>query len=127
MSIQPLGDRVIVKPNPAPVEEKTESGIHLPINRRQQAQYSEGTVVAVGPGRFSEQMTMMVPVAAVATLSAAPPPAEPGTERTVVSPGIKVGDKILYSFGGIEVKFDGEDCLLLDERSILAINSGDGS
>ena len=91
----PIGDRVVVKPEPE--EEKTKSGIVLPDTAKEKPQ--EGTVIAVGPGRVLDS-GQRVPLE------------------------VKVGDKIIYSkYGGTEVKIDGEEYIILNERDILAIKS----
>ena len=80
ISIKPLEDRVVVKTNEA--EQKTASGLVIPDTAQEKPQ--EGTVVAVGPGRFDDGVR--VPM------------------------DIKVGDVVLYSkYGGTEVKASGEE------------------
>jgi chaperonin GroES len=92
MKLQPLGDRVIVKPSEG--EEKTKSGIVLPETAKEKPQ--EGEVIAVGSGRYEEGKRVPLEV--------------------------KQGDKIIYSkYGGTEVKVEGEEYLILSERDILAI------
>ena len=91
--IKPLGDRVVIKVLER--EEKTKSGIVLPDTAKEKP--SEGKVVAVGTGKVLEN-GQRVPL------------------------DVKAGDKIIFSkYGGTEVKFDGEDFLILSERDILAI------
>jgi chaperonin GroES len=91
-SIEPLEDRVVVKPGEE--EETTVSGIVIPDTAKEKPQ--EGEVVAVGPGRF-----------------------EDGNR---VPMDVKVGDRVLYSkYGGTEVKVEGEEYLVLSARDILAI------
>ena len=91
----PIGDRVVVKPEPE--EEKTKSGIVLPDTAKEKPQ--EGTVVAVGPGKVLDN-GQRVPLE------------------------VKVGDRIIYAkYGGTEVKVDGEEYMILSERDILAIKS----
>ncbi len=91
--LTPLGDRVVVKPEPG--EEKTRSGIVLPDSAKEKSQ--EGTVVAVGFGRFLEN-GQKVPIE------------------------VKVGDKVIYSkYGGTEVKIEDEEYIILQERDILAV------
>jgi chaperonin GroES len=92
MSLKPLEDRIVVKPGEE--EETTVSGIVIPDTAKEKPQ--EGSVIAVGPGRF-----------------------EDGTR---VPLDVKVGDKVIYSkYGGTEVKLDGEDHLILSARDVLAI------
>jgi len=91
----PLGDRIIIKPQPA--EEKTKSGIVLPDTAKERPQ--EGTVVAVGWGRYLDN-GQKVPLE------------------------VKVGDKVIYSkYGGSEVKFEGVEYVILPEKDILSIIS----
>jgi chaperonin GroES len=91
-SLEPLDDRVVVKPGEE--EEMTVSGIVIPDTAKEKPQ--EGEVVAVGPGRFEDGARVPMDV--------------------------KVGDRILYSkYGGTEVKIEGEEHLVLSARDILAI------
>jgi chaperonin GroES len=94
MNIQPLGDRVVVKP--LKEEEITASGIVLPdtIDKDKKA---EGEVVAVGPGKVLES-----------------------GERSQME--VKVGDRILFEkWGGEEVKIDGEEYKIISQEKILAV------
>lgn len=92
MNIKPLADRVIIKA--LPMEEKTKSGIIMPDTAKEKPQ--EGEVVAVGPGKM-----------------------EKGAR---VALDVKTGDRVIYSkYAGTEVKFDGEEYLILKESDILAI------
>ena len=92
VKLQPLADRVVVKPSEK--EEKTKSGIYLPDTAREKPQ--EGKVIAVGPGRLSED-----------------------GKRIVMD--VKVGDVVLYAkYGGTEIKIDDEDLIILRESDILA-------
>ena len=92
MNVKPLEDRVIVKPLEA--EEKTAGGIIIPDNAKEKPQ--KGKIVAVGPGKFSDQGKKI--------------------EMTV-----KEGDTVLYGkYSGTEVKIDGEDYLIVRESDILA-------
>ena len=91
-NLEPLEDRIVVKPGEA--EETTVSGIVIPDTAKEKPQ--EGEVVAVGPGRF-----------------------EDGTR---VPLDVKVGDKVIYSkYGGTEVKVEGDEYLILSARDVLAI------
>jgi chaperonin GroES len=90
-NLKPLEDRIVVKPGDE--EETTVSGIVIPDTAKEKPQ--EGTVVAVGPGRF-----------------------EDGTR---VPLDVSVGDKVIYSkYGGTEVKVEGEEYLVLSARDVLA-------
>jgi chaperonin GroES len=92
--LKPLEDRIVVKPGEE--EEKTVSGIVIPDTAKEKPQ--EGTVVAVGPGRFNED----------------------GDERIPLD--IEVGDTVIYSkYGGTEVKVEGEEYLILSARDVLAV------
>ena len=91
-SLKPLEDRIVVKQGEG--EETTVSGIVIPDTAKEKPQ--EGTVVAVGPGRF-----------------------EDGTR---VPLDVKVGDTVLYSkYGGTEINHSGKDLLILTSRDVLAI------
>ncbi|NLJ34873.1 MAG: co-chaperone GroES [candidate division WS1 bacterium] len=93
--LQPLNDRVLVKPLDA--EEKSAGGIILPQTAQERPR--EGKVVAVGPGRMLDS-----------------------GDRQAMS--VKVDDVIVYTeYGGTEVKVDGEEYLLVDEGSILAVKA----
>ncbi len=94
MKIQPLSDRVLVKPL-AP-ESKTKGGILLPDTAKEKPQ--EGEIVAVGKGKILENGTLQ-------------------------SLEVKVGDKVLYGkYSGNEItNKDGEELLMMREEDILAI------
>jgi chaperonin GroES len=93
MSLQPLEDRIVVRPGDA--EETTVSGLVIPDTAKEKPQ--QGEVIAVGPGRRSEQTGELIPV------------------------DVSVGDVVLYSkYGGTEVTVDGEDFLVLSSRDVLA-------
>jgi chaperonin GroES len=94
MNIKPLDDRIVVKANEA--EEKTASGLVIPDTAKEKPQ--QGSVLAVGPGRRSEQTGEIIPL------------------------DVKVGDTVVYSkYGGTEITVDGEDLLILSGRDILAV------
>jgi len=91
-ALQPLADRVLVKP--IEQEQQTKSGIFLPDTAKEKPQ--EGEVLAVGPGKMSDD-----------------------GKRIVMD--VKVGDLVLYAkYGGTEIKVDGEDLMILREADILA-------
>jgi chaperonin GroES len=93
MSLQPLDDRIVVRPSEA--EEKTASGLVIPDTAKEKPQ--QGEVLAVGPGRRAENTGGLIPR------------------------DIKVGDKVVYSkYGGTEITIDGEDLLILTGRDVLA-------
>ncbi|MCX5707454.1 MAG: co-chaperone GroES [Candidatus Omnitrophica bacterium] len=94
MKIQPLGDRVVVKPLEA--EAKTKGGIILPENAKEKPQ--QGEIMAVGKGKTLEN-------------------------GTVSALEVKVGDKVLYGkYSGNEITTkDGEELLIMKEEDILAI------
>ena len=91
--IKPLGDRVLVEP--AEEAEVKKGGIIIPDSAKEKP--IEGRVKAVGKGKI-------------------------GDDGKTVKLEVKVGDKVLYSkYGGTEVKFDGDDFLLMREDDVLAI------
>ena len=93
MNLKPLDDRIVVKANEA--EEVRASGLVIPDTAKEKPQ--QGTVLAVGPGRRSEQSGEIIPL------------------------DVKVGDTVVYSkYGGTEITIDGEDLLILAGRDILA-------
>ncbi|WP_299300225.1 co-chaperone GroES [uncultured Brachybacterium sp.] len=93
VSIKPLEDRVVVKPLEA--EQTTASGLVIPDTAKEKPQ--EGEVVAVGAGRFDDN-GQRVPM------------------------DVEVGDKVVFSkYGGTELKYGGEEFLVLGARDILAI------
>jgi len=93
MSLQPLEDRIVVKPGDA--EETTVSGLVIPDTAKEKPQ--QGEVLAVGPGRRSEQTGELIPV------------------------DVATGDVVLYSkYGGTEILVDGDDLLVLSSRDVLA-------
>jgi len=93
INLKPLADRVIIKPSEA--EEKTKGGIILPDTAKEKP--IEGTVVAIGPGKTSD-------------------------DGKIVKPEVKVGDKVLYGkYSGTEVSVEGEEYLIMRESDIFAI------
>ena len=94
MSIQPLGDRILVKALEA--EEKTRGGIVLPDTAKEKPQ--EGKVIAVGKGKLLD-------------------------DGSIKALEVKVGDKILYAkYGGTEITTKkGEEYLILREEDVLAV------
>ena len=94
MKLQPLEDRIVVRT--AEAEETTVSGLVIPDTAKEKPQ--QGEVLAVGPGKRSEQTGELVPI------------------------DIAVGDQVVYSkYGGTEITVDGEDLLILNGRDVLAI------
>ena len=93
VAIKPLEDRILVQANEA--ETTTASGIVIPDTAKEKPQ--EGTVLAVGPGRVDDNGNR-VPV------------------------DVSVGDTVIYSkYGGTEVKYQGEEYLVLSARDVLAV------
>ena len=93
VSIKPLEDRIVIKQVEA--ETTTASGLVIPDTAKEKPQ--EGVVEAVGPGRIDDNGNR-VPL------------------------DVSVGDKVLYSkYGGTEVKYAGEDYLVLSARDVLAV------
>ena len=91
--LKPLEDRIVVKPLEA--EQVTASGLVIPDTAKEKPQ--EGKVLAVGPGRFDDK-GVRIPV------------------------DVQVGDVVLYSkYGGTEVKYSGEEYLVLSARDVLAV------
>ena len=92
VAIKPLEDRVVVKPLDA--EQTTAYGLVIPDTAKEKPQ--EGTVLAVGHGRFENGNRLPLDV--------------------------KEGDVVLYSkYGGTEVKYGGDDLLVLSARDVLAV------
>ena len=95
VSLQPLEDRIVVKPSEG--EEMTASGLVIPDTAKEKPQ--EGEVLAIGPGRVDDNGNR-VPL------------------------DVKVGDKVIFSkYGGTEVKYTGEELLILSARDVLAVVS----
>jgi chaperonin GroES len=93
MKMKPLADRVVIKPSPA--DEKTKGGIILPDTAKEKPVVGE--VVAVGPGKFSD-------------------------DGKKISMEVKVGDKVLYGkYSGTEVTYDGVEYLIMREADIFAV------
>jgi len=93
--IEPLGDRVVIKP--LPKEEVSKGGIVLPDTVKEKPQ--EGEIIAVGPGKLSE-------------------------DGKRIAMEVKVGDKVIYSkYAGTEFKLDDEEVIILRENDILAKRS----
>jgi chaperonin GroES len=90
--IEPLGDRVVIKPTPK--EEVSKGGIVLPDTAKEKPQ--EGKIIAVGPGRLTE-------------------------DGKRIAMDVKKGDKVIYSkYAGTEFKLDGEELIIMREGDILA-------
>jgi chaperonin GroES len=86
--MKPLADRVLIEPTPA--EEKTSSGLIIPDTAKEKP--LKGTVVAAGPGKTDEPMT------------------------------VKVGDSVIYGqYSGTEIKLDGKNYLIMREADIYGI------
>jgi len=95
VSIKPLEDRIVIKQVEA--EQVTSSGLVIPDTAKEKPQ--EGEVVAVGPGRIDDNGNR-VPL------------------------DVAEGDVVIFSkYGGTEVKYDGQEYLLLNARDILAVVS----
>lgn len=96
VNIRPLGDRVLVQRVEA--EEKTAGGILLPESAKEKPK--EGRIIAVGDGKQLDN-----------------------GERSTFS--VKVGDRILFtSYAGTEIKYEGEDYLIMHESDILGVIGG---
>jgi chaperonin GroES len=93
VSIKPLEDRIVVRPMAA--EQVTASGLVIPDTAQEKPQEAE--VIAVGPGRVDDKGTR-IPV------------------------DVAVGDTVIFSkYGGTELKYGGEEYLVLSARDVLAI------
>ncbi|MDJ0624075.1 MAG: co-chaperone GroES [Desulfocapsaceae bacterium] len=93
MKIRPLNDRILVKR--LEEEEKTAGGIIIPDSAKEKP--AEGEVVAVGPGKLSDQ-----------------------GERMTLQ--VKEGDRILFSkYGGTDVNIDGSEYLIMREDDVLGV------
>jgi len=93
MNLQPLEDRIVVRP--AEAEETTVSGLVIPDTAKEKPQ--QGEVLAVGPGRRAEQTGELIPL------------------------DVAVGDQVVYSkYGGTEITVEGEELLILHARDVLA-------
>ena len=93
MKIKPLADRVVIRPTP--MEEKTKGGLIVPDTAKEKPVIGE--VVAVGPGKVSD-------------------------DGQKILPEVKVGDKVLYGkYSGTEVTVEGEEYLIMREADIFAI------
>ena len=96
IKLHPLADRLVVRP--IEKDEKTKGGIILPDTAKEKPQ--EGEVVAVGPGRMTEDGKRI--------------PME-----------VKIGDRVIYAkYGGSEIKVDDIEMIILRESDILAIKKG---
>jgi len=92
VKLQPLADRLVVKPIER--EEVTKGGIVLPDTAKEKPQ--EGKVLAVGPGRLSD-------------------------DGKRIAMDVKVGDRVIYAkYGGTEIKIEDEELVILRESDILA-------
>lgn len=88
INIKPLSDRVIIEP--AQAEEKTAGGLIIPDTAKEKPQ--RGSVVAVGPGKKDEPMT------------------------------VKINDQVLYAkYAGTEISYEGKNYLIMRESDIVAI------
>ena len=91
--IQPLADRVVVQA--LEETEQMRGGLYIPDTAKEKPQ--QGTIIAVGPGKLSDEGARIVP-------------------------DVKVGQRVLYGkYSGTEVSVDGEEYLILRESDILAV------
>lgn len=94
MSLRPLEDRVVVRPNEP--ESTSPGGLIIPDNAQEKSQ--RGEVIAVGPGRWSDMIGITAPMP------------------------VEVGDTVVYSrHGGVELTIDGEEVLVLASRDIIGV------
>lgn len=95
IKLEPLGDRVVIKP--IPKEEVTKGGIVLPDTAKEKPQ--EGEVIAAGPGRLTD-------------------------DGKRIATEVKVGDRVIYAkYAGTEIKLNDEELIILRETDILAKKS----
>lgn len=95
VNVEPLGDRVVIKPMPK--EEISKGGIVLPDTAKEKPQ--EGEIIAIGPGKLAE-------------------------DGTRIAMEVKKGDKVIYSkYAGTEFKLDEEELVIMRESDILAKRS----
>ena len=93
LNVEPLADRVVVLP--LEEDEQMRGGLYIPDTAKEKPQ--SGKIVAVGPGKLSE-------------------------EGVRIEPDVKVGQTVLYGkYSGTEVTVEGEDYLILRESDILAV------
>ena len=93
VNVKPLADRVVVKP--LDEAEQMRGGLYIPDTAKEKP--SQGEIVAVGPGKLSD-------------------------EGTRIEMDVKVGDKVLYGkYSGTDVTLDGEEYLILRESDVLAV------
>ncbi len=93
MNLRPLSDRILVKR--LEEEETTKGGIIIPDTAKEKPQ--QGKIVAIGDGKLLENGTR-------------------------ITPGVKVGETVLFGkYAGTEVKFDGEEYLILREDDIFGV------
>ena len=93
MNLKPLADRVVVKP--AAAEEVTKGGLFLPDTAKEKPQ--QGEIVAIGPGRISD-------------------------DGATIAPQVAVGDTALYGkYSGTEIMVDGDEYLIMRESEISAV------
>jgi chaperonin GroES len=93
LKIQPLADKLVVKVLEV-TDEKTKSGLYVPDTAKEKPQ--EGEVLAVGPGALNDK-----------------------GERIPMN--VAVGDRVIFSkYAGTEIKYDGEEYMIMSERDILA-------
>jgi chaperonin GroES len=94
VKIKPLEDKILVQANEA--ETTTASGLVIPDTAKEKPQ--EGKVVAVGPGRWDDDGSKRIPL------------------------DVSEGDTVIYSkYGGTEIKYNGEEYLILSARDVLAV------
>lgn len=94
MNVRPLGDKIIIRRDEA--DTRTDSGIYLPESAKDQPR--QGTVVALGNGVLNRESGEYMPFT------------------------VKKGDSVLFSsYGGTEIKVDGDDMLIMTEDDVLGI------
>jgi chaperonin GroES len=109
MKLKPMNDWAVIRPSDA--AEKTPGGIYIPDSAKEKPQ--EGVVEAIGPGAFEEEKFGKKK--------------DQKKKRKFVPSTVKPGDRVLYErYAGQTYAVEGEDVVLVRERDILGILSGDG-
>jgi len=94
MKVRPLGDKILIKRSEA--QDKTDSGIYLPESAKDKPR--EGKVIALGDGVLNKDTGERLPFT------------------------VRKGDRVLFtSYGGTEIKIDGQDLLIMSEEDILGV------
>lgn len=110
MKLQPMNDWAVVRPSDA--MEKTAGGLYIPDSAKEKPQ--QGVIEAIGPGAFEEEKYGKKKIEK--------------KDRKFIPTTVKPGDLVLYErYAGQTYSIDNEDLVLVRERDILGILSGEGS